>query len=108
MGKSPVEVNALEGAFRLRSCYQGQQLVLEQRRADGGWQIQLTLNPGILADSLARTTSPNAQLTARTLTLRGATSRATLHVFFQSLTRYQKQDSVGYDFDAQALLELSR
>lgn len=105
--KLVAEANITEGAFRMHTRTQGRQLQLEQLRADGSWQTQLTLTPGALADSLARTSAGDAiELPNRVLTITGTSKSATLHLYIKDLTRYQISNSASYSYNAQALLEL--
>jgi len=104
------QITAQEGTFRLRAKKSGQEVVLEQLRAGNIWQQQVVVQPGILADSLTQAHGRDLQLgvelPAKKLRLQASTPHSTLHLFLQRLTRRQLQDSVFYDFEAQALVEL--
>ena len=101
------KANLTEGSFRLRTRANCRQLLLEQLRANGSWQTQLTLTPGAIADSLAQTAANNnEELPNRILTTHTATTHATLHLYIKTISRYQKRDIMHYSYDAQALLEL--
>ncbi|GAA4021201.1 hypothetical protein GCM10022409_01010 [Hymenobacter glaciei] len=103
------EANLQEGNFRFRTQAHARQLLLEQLRADGSWQPQLTLFPGAVADSLARIPSGRTQdLPTEALTLHRTAGRITVHVFMQNVSRYQQHDSIRYAYNAQALLELKK
>ncbi|MCB2407753.1 DUF4153 domain-containing protein [Hymenobacter lucidus] len=105
-----LEITAQEGIFRVRTENQGHDLWLEQQRADGTWQRQLSVDLGTVADSLARVHGRNRQQWVEvpnpTLTLRATTPRASLTVFLQEIMRRQRQDTASYDIEGQALLEL--
>ncbi|MCR5889621.1 DUF4153 domain-containing protein [Hymenobacter sp. J193] len=100
-----------EGTFRLRTEGRGRKLVLEQWRADQRWKICLALFPGRLADSLARQHGRNqadhTRLPTAGLTLQATAGNTRLQLFLRELTRRQQEDTVRYDFEAQALLEIT-
>ncbi|MBG8554845.1 DUF4153 domain-containing protein [Hymenobacter guriensis] len=101
-----------EGTFRLRAEKRGRTLLLEQLRADQRWQTCLSVFPGRAADSLAlkhgRNQRANVQLPATGLTLRATAGNISLQLFLRELTRRQQQDTVRYNLDAQALLEITQ
>ena len=105
-----IEVPAREGTFRLRAANHGYHIWLEQMRADSTWQGQLRLSPGIVADSLVRVHGRNPErsvaLPARGLTLRGAWPNCTISLFLRELIRRQQNDTVSYNFEGSAILEL--
>lgn len=107
-----IEIAAQEGVFRVRVENRGHDLWLEQRRADGKWQRQLSVNLGSVADSLARLHGRNQQqwveVPGQSLTLRAASSTASLTVFLKEIMRRQRQDTVFYDIEGAALLEVRR
>ncbi|WP_022823598.1 DUF4153 domain-containing protein [Hymenobacter norwichensis] len=103
------EVPAREGTFRLRAANQGHDIYLEQLRADSTWQRQLRVSPGPVADSMVRVHGQNPDRSAempKRLTLQAATSGITLSVYLQQLSRRQQHDTVFYNFQGEALLEL--
>nr|WP_246455272.1 DUF4153 domain-containing protein [Hymenobacter citatus] len=109
-GNLTAEMAVQEGTFRLRARQQGREVALEQLRADGSWQPLVAVQLGVMADSLARVYGRDLQssvkLPGKKLQLQASTAGATLRLFLQNLTRKQVQDSVSYDLEAQALLEL--
>ena len=108
--ESLIEVPAREGTFRLQAINRGHDIWLEQLRADSTWQRQLRVSPGTIADSLTRIHGRNpersVELPVRSLTLRGAWSNGSISVFLQALSRRQQHDTVFYNFEGSALLEL--
>jgi hypothetical protein len=104
------EVPAQEGTFRLRATNRGHDIWLEQLRPDSTWQRQLHVSPGTVADSLVRVHGRNpdrsVELPATRLTLQAATPEATLSVYLRELSRRQQHDTVYYNFEGTALLEL--
>ena len=107
--KLVAEANITEGSFRIYSHAHGRRLALEQLRADGRWQTQLTLSPGAVADSLSRLTNgAPLVLPQQKLTLVGTNGQATLHLYFSSLSRSQLRNSLTYTYRAQALLEFKQ
>jgi len=99
-----------QGIFRLRSTRLGRHLWLEQQRPDGRWQRHLRLSPGVAADSLARRhgRNPPQSVTVPTdkLTLQAAAGPVRVRLFLTRLSRFQQPDTVFYNFEGQALLEL--
>jgi Domain of unknown function (DUF4153) len=104
-----IPLTLLEGNFRLRVPDSGAEVILEQERATGQWQTQLTAPINRLADSLVVQTSAekntSQELPDRALTLRTTKSRYTLHLYLQRLT-CDIQHSNSYTFDGNALLEI--
>lgn len=105
-----ISLTLMEGNFRLRIPDSGAEVILEQERATGQWQPQLTASLNRLADSLVAKTNAkrntSQELPARFLTLRTAKGRYTLHLYMQRLTC----DTVGtnsYTFEGSALLEIA-
>ncbi|NVO32156.1 DUF4153 domain-containing protein [Hymenobacter lapidiphilus] len=97
--------------FRLRALRYGRQLLLEQRQGMGSWQPRLSVSPGALADSLAAVHGRNladyrVNLTVKDLTLRAASSTLILQLYLTDLTREQQGDTVRYNYQARALLEV--
>ncbi|GAB2780819.1 hypothetical protein HNQ93_001306 [Hymenobacter luteus] len=106
------EVSVPEGSFRLRTLRRGHQLQLEQQRPGGSWQPQLSLAPGALADSLVRIHGRNpsvgVDLPNSALTLHAANQNLRLQLLLRGLNRHQRQDSVWYSFEGQAIVEVKR
>ncbi|MBX0290173.1 DUF4153 domain-containing protein [Hymenobacter sp. HSC-4F20] len=105
-------VSVPEGSFRLRTRRRGYDLQLEQMRADGSWQPQLILAPGAIADSLTRVHGRNpavgVELPNSALTLHATAKNLHLQLLLRGLNRHQRQDSIWYSFEGQALLEVKR
>ncbi|QIX63026.1 DUF4153 domain-containing protein [Hymenobacter sp. BT18] len=101
-----------EGSFRLRTQERGRTLLLEQLGANQRWQPRLSVFPGRVADSLARQHGHNQrtylQLPATNLTLRATAGNIRFQLFMRELTRHQQQNTVGYDLEGQALLEIAQ
>jgi hypothetical protein len=97
------------GTFRLRAANYGHDIWLEQQRADSTWQRQLRVSPGPVADSLMRIHGRNPDRSVelpRQLALHGAAPNVTLAVYLRQLNRRQQHDTVFYNFEGTALLEL--
>ncbi|NVO84314.1 DUF4153 domain-containing protein [Hymenobacter terrestris] len=98
-------------SFRLRALRYGQQLLVEQRQGMGRWQPRLSVSPGALADSLAAVHGRSlvdyrVNLTVKDLNLRAASSTLSLQLYLTDLTREQQGDTVRYNYQARALLEV--
>ncbi|TGE24871.1 DUF4153 domain-containing protein [Hymenobacter aquaticus] len=110
-GSVLTELSVREGAFRLRAVHQGHDLWLEQQRADGKWQRQLSVSPGTVADSLAREHGRNPELSVEAdktkMKLAARANDLALTLLLQHVARHQKSDTVTYTFAGQALLELA-
>ncbi|RPD48447.1 DUF4153 domain-containing protein [Hymenobacter sediminis] len=106
------DINVPEGSFRLRTQRRGYLLQLEQLRPDSSWQSQLTLAPGALADSLVRIHGRNptvgVDLPNSALTLHATNQSLHLQLLLRGLNRHQRQDSIWYSFEGQALLEVKK
>jgi hypothetical protein len=107
-----VETTLPEGTFRLWASGYGRQLQLQQRAADGRWQPLITLQPGVLADSLAKAhakqNEPTYHLPTANLTLRGQRGTTKLQLFLRQVNRLQRDDIVFLHYEAQALLEFNQ
>ncbi|MCA8829769.1 DUF4153 domain-containing protein [Hymenobacter pini] len=105
-----IPLTLLEGNYRLRIPDSGEEVILEQERATGQWQPQLTAHLNRLADSLVVQTNAqrntSQELPARSLTLGTTQSRYTLHLYLQRLT-CDIQHNNSYTFEGSALLEIT-
>lgn len=105
-----IPLTLAEGNFRLRIPASGADVMLEQERATGQWQPQLTAHLDRLADSLVMQTSAerntSQELPARSLTLRTTQGRYTLHLYLQRIT-CDIQHINSYTFESSALLEIA-
>ena len=100
------------GVFRLRTSPYGRQLLLEQQ-VNRRWQVQLTLSPSTLADSLIKAHGFNGDEDEGTnveqpLHLRATTGKTSLHLFLTNLRRRDKQDAISYEYSGHALLEVEK
>ncbi|AII50430.1 DUF4153 domain-containing protein [Hymenobacter sp. APR13] len=105
-----IPLSLREGNFRLYFPDSGARILLEQERADGSWQLQLTTYPGRLADSMAagigRQPDRSLEVPDQALTLHVSNRRHTLDLYLQRLS-YDTGNKLSYSFEGSALLTIA-
>ncbi|WBA42618.1 DUF4153 domain-containing protein [Hymenobacter canadensis] len=99
-----------EGNFRLYVSDSGARILLEQERADGSWQPQLTAYPGRLADSLMAKAGSESDMSRevpdQALTLRVSNGRHTLDLYLRRLS-CDTENKRSYTFAGSALVTIT-